>query len=177
MHLGARREGSSHRKLAFNSFYGNFTDMTYQVLNDANVDAAARGIISGAFVHSGQACIGTERVIVQRGAAQKLIEKIKALAVKVRAADQSVDPRAQLGLVFNPGSAQNIISMIKEAIASGAELLHGDLKYDGALVQPHVVLGAKPGTRLWDRESFGPGVYTPFGLVADHPTDSAFATQ
>ncbi|KAI0085420.1 aldehyde dehydrogenase [Irpex rosettiformis] len=126
------------------------------VLNDANIDAAARGIISGAFVHSGQACIGTERVIVQRGASVQFIEKIKSLASKIKASDQSQDPRAQLGCVFSVGSAQNIISMVKEAIASGAELLHGDLKYDGPLVQPHIVLGAKPGTRLWDRESFGP---------------------
>lgn len=130
-----------------------------KVLNDANLDAAARGIISGAFVHSGQACIGTERVIVQRGASQQFIEKIKAIAAKTRAADQSKDPKAQLGYVFNAASAENIISMVKEAVDSGAELLVGDLKHDGALVQPHVVLGTKPGTRLWDRESFGPGKF------------------
>ncbi len=126
-------------------------------MNDANLDAAARGSVSGAFVHSGQVCIGTERVIVQRDASQQFIEKVKAIAARTRAADQSKDPKAQLGYVFNSASAENIISMIKEAIDGGAELLHGDLKNDGALVQPHVVLGAKPGTRLWDRESFGPG--------------------
>ncbi|KAJ3525120.1 hypothetical protein NM688_g8453 [Phlebia brevispora] len=46
--------------------------------------------------------------------------------------------------------------MIQEAVSEGAELLVGDMKADGAFVQPHIVLGAKPGQRMWDRESFGP---------------------
>lgn len=127
------------------------------MLNDANLDVAARAIVSGAFTHSGQACIGTERVVVQRGASNELINKIKSTAAKIKAGDISKDPDAQLGAVFNSDSAQNIINMVKEAVDTGAELLVGDLKHNGTFVQPHVVLGTKPGARLWDRESFGPG--------------------
>ena len=47
--------------------------------------------------------------------------------------------------------------MVSEAVAEGAQLLNGDLKAEGAFVQPHVVVGAKPGQRLWDQETFGPG--------------------
>lgn len=54
-------------------------------------------------------------------------------------------------------AAENIVSMVNDAVNGGACLLAGDMKHDGPWVQPHVVLGAKPGDRLWDRESFGPG--------------------
>lgn len=137
-----------------------------KVLDDANLDAAARAIISGAFLHSGQACVGTERVIVQRGASQELIKKITALAATIKAGDDPSDPQVRLGSVFSADSAQNIISMVKEAVDSGAELLVGDLKINGAFVQPHIVLGTKPGNRLWDRESFGPGAYPRFLFTA-----------
>ncbi|PSR88857.1 hypothetical protein PHLCEN_2v5006 [Hermanssonia centrifuga] len=125
------------------------------VLNGANVEAASRAIVSGAMNHSGQMCISTERVIVQRDIAQQLIDNVKAVTSKIKAGDQSKTD-AKLSCVFNPSSAANIISMIQEAVADGAELLVGDLKAQGAFVQPHIVLGAKPGQRLWDRESFGP---------------------
>ncbi|KAF7800257.1 hypothetical protein EIP86_011504 [Pleurotus ostreatoroseus] len=125
------------------------------VLNDANIDAAARAIVSGAFCFSGQMCIGTERVIVQRGVSQQLVERLKAVASKVKAGDQDTTD-AKIGCVFSAASAANIVSMVQEAVNDGAELILGDLKANGAFVQPHIVLGAKPGQRMWDRESFGP---------------------
>ncbi|KAI0340692.1 aldehyde dehydrogenase [Trametopsis cervina] len=126
------------------------------VLNDADIDAAARGIVSGAVINSGQACIGTERVIVQRTVSAALIAGIKSVMSAIYAGDTNTDPSARLSCLFNPASAQNVVGMVKEAIEAGAELVVGDLEAKGAFVQPHVVLGAKPGTRLWDRESFGP---------------------
>lgn len=105
-------------------------------------------------------CISTERVIVQRGVSKRFIDLVKTIASKIKAVDQSKDANAKLGPVFSAASAANIISMVQEAVADGAELLVGDMKVDGAYVQPHVVLGARPGQRLWDRESFGPGEFS-----------------
>lgn len=122
------------------------------MLNDADIDIAARAIVSGALVNSGQSCISTERVIVQKEVAASLVEKIKTTVAKIKAGEG-----ADLGGLFTEASAENIISMVKEAVNSGAELLVGDLQRNGTYVQPHIILGAKPGDRLWDRETFGPG--------------------
>ena len=100
-------------------------------------------------------CIATERVIVQRGVSEQFIEHVKAIAAKMKTGPPGSD--AKLSCQFTAAAALNIVSMISEAVADGAELLVGDLKADGAFVKPHIVLGAKPGQRLWDRESFGPG--------------------
>ncbi|KAI0070610.1 aldehyde dehydrogenase [Panus rudis PR-1116 ss-1] len=127
------------------------------VLNDAALDVAARGIIAGAFGHSGQTCVATERVIVQRQVSSQLIQNIVDIAKRLKSGDVfKPNPDAQLGPQFSEASAENIIGMVKEAVDGGAKLLVGDLKREGAFVQPHVVLDAKPGTRLWDRETFGP---------------------
>ena len=104
---------------------------------------------------SGQVCIGTERVIVQRGVSQQLIGKIRTISSQMTAGDPATG--AQLGCVFSAGSAEHIINMVSEAVAEGAQLLNGDLKAEGVFVQHHVVVGAEPGQRLWDQETFGPG--------------------
>lgn len=100
--------------------------------------------------------MSTERVIVQRSVSEKLVELIKQTVSKYKAGNHADWPNSQLSALFTPASADNIISMIKEAQAEGAEVLYGDVKNDGAVVQPHVITGVKPGMRLWDRESFGP---------------------
>ncbi len=127
-------------------------------MKDANIDSAAKAAVAGSMVHCGQLCISTERVIVQKEVADALISRIKEIASKLHAVDP-LKAGAKLGPVFSIASAENIVNMIKEAVDAGAEILVGDMKHEGAFVQPHVILGAKPGDRLWDRETFGPGMH------------------
>lgn len=101
--------------------------------------------------------MSTERVIVQRGASEKLIPLIKQLASTIKAGNYAEWPKVQLSALFTTASAENVVSMIKEAQAEGAEVILGDIKNEGTIVQPHVITGVKPGMKLWDRESFGPG--------------------
>ncbi|KAJ7253726.1 aldehyde dehydrogenase domain-containing protein [Mycena haematopus] len=124
------------------------------VLNDASIPDAANAIVWGAMLHSGQICMSTERVIVQRLAFPALIAQIKTLAASLTAGDSG---DAKLRPLFSEGSAANVLGMLSEAKDAGAEVLLGDLGRDGAVVRPHLVAGVGPGMRLWERESFGPG--------------------
>ncbi|KAJ7148632.1 Aldehyde/histidinol dehydrogenase [Mycena crocata] len=127
------------------------------VLNDASIPDAAKTIVYGAMLHSGQICMSTERVIVQRGAADGLIAQIKTLSASLTASDLKADPKsAKLGPLFTEASAENVVAMLTEAQTAGAEILLGDLQRRGAVMRPHLVKGVKPGMRLWERESFGP---------------------
>ncbi|KAF5390647.1 hypothetical protein D9757_002580 [Collybiopsis confluens] len=102
------------------------------VLEDADINEAAKAIVSSALLHSGQICMSTERVIAQRAVFDRLQEAV--------------------------WSAENVLAMIQEAQSAGAQVLVGDLGRNGSLVQPHVVTNVRPGMRLWDRETFGPVV-------------------
>ncbi|KAG6915346.1 hypothetical protein DXG01_012020 [Tephrocybe rancida] len=124
------------------------------VLNDADVSAAARAITTGAFTYSGQVCMSSERVIVQANIAPRLVAAVRDLAK---------DLEGKLGPLFNEGSAENVVSMVKESLNGGAELLLGDLTRQRGVVQPHLVKLAYKGSdtgkglRVWEQESFGPG--------------------
>ncbi|KAK0204225.1 Aldehyde/histidinol dehydrogenase [Desarmillaria ectypa] len=136
------------------------------VLDDADIDAAAKGIVSGAFLYSGQVCMSTSRVLVQRGVSDTLTEKICGLCKSLKAGDPYTDPTAKLSALFSQPSAENVLSMFREAIGEGAQVLVGDVTRDGSVIQPHVFTGVKPGTQLWEREVFGPELsITPFDTI------------
>jgi len=126
------------------------------VLDDADLTEAAKSIVIGSLVHGGQVCMSTERVIVQRGAAEALIDTVKSLASKMKAGDPASDPTVKFGALFTEGSADNVLSMIREAQNAGAQLIMGDLARQGSVLQPHILVDVKPGMRMWERESFGP---------------------
>ncbi|KAH9893524.1 aldehyde dehydrogenase [Cubamyces lactineus] len=128
------------------------------VLEDADIPRAARAITSSALLHSGQICMATERVIIQKGVADALVGELKALFQRVKAGDPQSDPSVAIGALFSESSAENVITMIKEAVEGGAEILLGNMTREGSIIQPHIVAGVRPGMRLWDRESFGPVV-------------------
>ncbi|KAJ8078039.1 hypothetical protein PM082_000242 [Marasmius tenuissimus] len=125
------------------------------VLDDAPVGMAARQILAGATMHSGQICMSTERVIVQRGVVEEFTEELLKVARELR-------DKGALGTLFAEGHAENVVEMIREAqLRGGAQVLLGDVKREGSVVDPHVVLmdedkSRKKGLGIWERESFGP---------------------
>lgn len=123
-------------------------------MDDANLEDAARAVVFGAFAHSGQVCMATERIIVQRGISKPLMESVTALVRNLKAGDPT---KNALSPLFTEGSAGNVLNLIREARDGGAELLLGDLRRDGSIVQPHLLVGVKPGMRIWEEETFGPG--------------------
>ncbi|THU96268.1 aldehyde dehydrogenase [Dendrothele bispora CBS 962.96] len=153
------------------------------VLSDADLDQASKCIVTGAMLHSGQICMSTERVIVQRPVSSTLISKIVSLASSLKAGDPSdpsvtkADKSVKLSALFSEGSAENVIGLLREAKEQGARVVVGDLERKGAVVQPHVVLDVKPGMRLWERESFGPVVIIAVVDTVDEAIELANSTD
>lgn len=127
------------------------------VLDDADIEAAAMSISIGAMLHSGQICMSTERVIVQRGVSAKLIDAVASACKTMKAGDPANDPTAVLSALFTEASAENVIGMIEDAQEEGAHVELGDVRRVGSVVQPHILTGVKPGMKIWEQETFGPG--------------------
>ncbi|TCD71815.1 hypothetical protein EIP91_003158 [Steccherinum ochraceum] len=125
------------------------------VLDDADTEQAARAIVSSAVMNSGQICMSTERVIVQRKASDTLIPAIVKHMSAVTAGDYRTSPHI-ISALFTEQSAASLVGMITEAESEGATVLVGNKQREGAVVKPHVLLNVKPGMRMWDRETFGP---------------------
>ncbi|KAH9944794.1 Aldehyde/histidinol dehydrogenase [Amylocystis lapponica] len=143
------------------------------VLDDADVPRAARAIAHAVLMHSGQICMSTERVLVQRGAAPALAAALEAALGAARAGG----PGAALSALVTPAAAANVAAMVAEARAAGARVVLGDGKADSAVVQPHLVAGVVPGMRMWERESFGPVVVLVEVASVDEAVELANATE
>lgn len=100
-------------------------------------------------------------MIVQREVADKLIASLTNLVSKLTVEDGDSVPISTVGPVFSERHAQGLIELLQDAKNKGVEVLCGDLKNDGALVKPHMLVGVKPGMKAWERESFGPGTHGP----------------
>jgi len=123
------------------------------VLNDCNVEAAARGVIFGATFHSGQVCVSTERVIVQREISRAFSKALVDVARELHAGNS---PTSELSPLVDARSAERVLSLITDAESRGASVLVGDVTRQGAVLQPHILLGVEPGWPIWEEETFGP---------------------
>jgi acyl-CoA reductase-like NAD-dependent aldehyde dehydrogenase len=120
--------------------------------------------------------MSTERVIIQSAIADQLILEIKNLVSQLKAGDLN-EQGVSLGALFAESSADTVITMIKEAEASGAEIVAGDVSRQRSVLAPHLVKNVKPGMRLWDKESFGPVIAFTIVETIDEAVDMANATE
>ena len=126
------------------------------VLEDADVDAAVDAIAFGAFFNQGQICMSTERVIAHRSIADQLVEKLTTKARKL-VATSPTDDGAVLGALVNAQAAQRVAALVEDARSQGATILAGGA-VNGAIMQPTIVDGVRPGMKLYAEESFAPVV-------------------
>jgi len=126
------------------------------VLGDADLDAAAAAASFGTFMNSGQICMSTERVVVERAAAAELGDRLARRAADLVAGDPH-DQRTMLGPVVGDDARERILGLIDDARAKGAEVLAGG-EADGNVIRPTVLAGVTPDMRIYAEESFGPVV-------------------
>ena len=121
------------------------------ICRDANLEQAAAACASGAFLHHGQICMSTERIIVVKEVAEEFTTLLKE-EVK-RNWSQSA------GNAVTKAFADRVYGLIESAQADGATLLAGDNSYVGdnrAGLKPTIVTGVSQNSQLRYTESFGP---------------------
>jgi acyl-CoA reductase-like NAD-dependent aldehyde dehydrogenase len=125
------------------------------VLKDADMKLAAGACAMGAFLHSGQICMSTERVIVEKSIVGEFAEELKG-------AIEGLFPSSgePLVLVSSAGVKKNK-ALLKDATGKGADIIFGDINATEArpeLMRPVVVKGVTKEMDLYYTESFGPTV-------------------
>jgi acyl-CoA reductase-like NAD-dependent aldehyde dehydrogenase len=132
------------------------------VLADADLDLAADAASFGAFMNTGQICMSTERIVVDRSVAGEFAEKLAERASKLKVGDPR-DQETQIGPLINAGAVERVSGLVDDARSQGADVLSGG-QADGTLYPPTVISGVTPDMRVYREESFGP-------LVALTPVD------
>jgi benzaldehyde dehydrogenase (NAD) len=126
------------------------------VLPDADLEAAADAASFGAFMNSGQICMSTERIVVDRSVADDLAARLAERARNLVVGDPR-DQGTMIGPVINDAARERVLELIEDARAKGAEVLAGG-DADGNLISPTVLAGVTPEMRIYGEESFGPVV-------------------
>jgi benzaldehyde dehydrogenase (NAD) len=124
------------------------------VLADADLDRAVAAANFGAFMHQGQICMSTERIIVERAVAEPFASGLAERAAALRVGDPR-DPTTQIGPLINASALSRVGEMVVDARAHGAQLLSGGAA-EGPCYQPTVLLGVTGQMRAYREESFGP---------------------
>ncbi|RWX67628.1 aldehyde dehydrogenase [Mesorhizobium sp. M4B.F.Ca.ET.089.01.1.1] len=123
------------------------------VLDDADIDAAVNAATFGAFMHQGQICMSTERLIVDEKVADEFVAKLAARAAQLPAGD----PRGHvvLGSLISSQAADKMEELVADAVAKGAKLVAGG-KRTGTVVDATLLDHVTPSMRVYAEESFGP---------------------
>ena len=137
------------------------------VLPDADLDEAVAAAKFGAFMHQGQICMSTERVVVDRSVAGDFASLLGEKAGALKVGDPR-DPETQIGPMVNADAVERVAGLVKDAVDQGAEVVTGG-QADGAMFPPTVLAGVTPQMRIYGEESFGPDV----GLIAVDGADEA----
>ncbi|RWA77203.1 aldehyde dehydrogenase [Mesorhizobium sp.] len=123
------------------------------VLDDADIDAAVNAATFGAFMHQGQICMSTERLIVDEKIADEFVARLAARAAQLPAGD----PRGHvvLGSLISSQAADKMEELIADATSKGAKLAAGG-KRIGTVVEATLLDHVTPDMRVYAEESFGP---------------------
>jgi benzaldehyde dehydrogenase (NAD) len=124
------------------------------VLDDADVDAAVNGAAFGAFANSGQICMSTERIVIDRRIADAFVDKLVAKVKKLPLGDPRNGP-VVLGSVVDASTVERCNALIDDAIAKGAKLVCGG-KSENTLMPATLLDHVTPQMRIYHEESFGP---------------------
>ncbi|NLE97198.1 MAG: CoA-acylating methylmalonate-semialdehyde dehydrogenase, partial [Propionibacterium sp.] len=132
------------------------------VMPDADLDFAAKHIVSGAFGAAGQRCMALPVVVAVGPAAEPLIEKVKVLADEL-VVGPGERAESELGPVISAASRERVIDWITDAENKGATVVLDGRGFSpeeglagGNWLGPTIVDKVPLETKLYCEEVFGP---------------------
>ncbi|MGD8421452.1 MAG: aldehyde dehydrogenase, partial [Gammaproteobacteria bacterium] len=131
------------------------------VFEDADLEAAVMGAISGIFAATGQTCIAGSRLLLQRSIHDRFVERLVEVAREAKIGDpMSMD--THVGPVTTPPQFQKVLDYIEVAKQEGAKCILGGQPYSGEgargkqFVEPTIFTGVDNAMRIAQEEVFGP---------------------
>jgi len=131
------------------------------VFEDADLDNAIKGVISGIFAATGQTCIAGSRLLVQQSIHDQFLEKLVAFA-KTAKMGNPMSKDTQIGPVTNKPQLEKILKYIDIAKGEGAQAVLGGGRAsrpecgNGWFVEPTIFSGVRNSMRIAQEEVFGP---------------------
>ena len=155
------------------------------VMDDADIEAAADGVVASKFRVSGQTCVSANRIIVQASVADKLVEALEKRVSALKAGD-GFDGSTDVGPLIHHTAVERVDALVRSARDSGARIVTGGKamvdELGGSFYAPTLIEGGSADMDVACFEIFGPvaSIYrvedeaeaiamandTPYGLAA-----------
>jgi acyl-CoA reductase-like NAD-dependent aldehyde dehydrogenase len=123
----------------------------------ADLELAVCQCLTGGFYHAGQVCVSVQRIYLHRAIAEEFISLYQP-AVEALSVGDPTSENTDVGPLIRPREVERVQSWVDAAAAAGAEILTGGGALGNSCFEPTLLLKAKPGMDVVDREVFGPVV-------------------
>lgn len=131
------------------------------VFDDADVEAAANGAVSGIFAATGQTCIAGSRLLVQESIHDELVKKLTHKATNIKLGDP-LEMETEMGPIAFKEQQEKIMGYIRSGKEEGARVAYGgevptnpELQ-DGYFVEPTILTDVTNEMEIAREEIFGP---------------------
>jgi aldehyde dehydrogenase (NAD+) len=129
------------------------------VLEDADLDLAVDGIVSGAFGSTGQRCTATSRAVLQESIADEVVARMASRVAKWKVGN-GLEPDVQMGPLVSAQQLKTVEDYIAAGKSEGARLVTGGGRPAGLprgfFLEPTIFDRVKPEHRIAREEIFGP---------------------
>lgn len=145
------------------------------ILDDADLDLAIANTAFGTYLHQGQICMSSGRILVQRAIHDRFLARLAAKANSLVVGDPATG-QVHLGPLINGAQRDHAAHAVEKAIAAGATLEAGGT-YEDLFFKPTVLANVAPANPAFHEEIFAPvAVVVPFD-TDDHAVALANDTE
>jgi acyl-CoA reductase-like NAD-dependent aldehyde dehydrogenase len=145
------------------------------VLGDADLDYAVNAAAFGSFLHQGQICMSTRRIIVERSIADEFSERLAEKTRGLKAGDPK-EHDTVIGPLITEQALNTVRARVDEAVSQGAKVLAGG-EAVGSAYQATLLAEVPEGSAFAQEETFGPVAAIEIVDGADEAVRRANATS
>ncbi|WP_340111932.1 NAD-dependent succinate-semialdehyde dehydrogenase [Maribellus mangrovi] len=129
----------------------------YLILQDANIEKAAKKCAAGRLLNAGQSCIGAKRFIVEEEVYAHFLEEFTHEMAAAGFGDPT-DEDSAIGPLARTDLRDELHQQVVDSVKKGAEvIIGGEVPHrNGAYYPPTILENVQPGMPAYDEELFGP---------------------
>ncbi|MCV2872492.1 aldehyde dehydrogenase [Defluviimonas sp. WL0050] len=158
--------GPNAARLILNNSTNNFAEVSLElggkspfiVFDDADIDSAVNGAVSGIFGAAGQSCVAGSRLLLHDAIADEFLARMAEIAGTIRIGDPLAE-ETEMGPICTEGQLENIEREVAHAQTEGGRLVCGGHRVadlPGRFYAPTIIDCPNPDLRIVDTELFGP---------------------
>ncbi|MFK8257225.1 aldehyde dehydrogenase [Erwinia sp. AnSW2-5] len=128
------------------------------IMNDADLDLAVKAIVASRMINTGQVCNCAERLYVQDGVYDEVVERLSAAFKQVTWGDPASQKGLDMGPLITAAALQRVEQKVAEAVAAGAKVVTGGKRAGstGFFFEPTLLTQVTQKMNIMQEETFGP---------------------